>query len=82
MPVRTTLTLDEDVAAQLRRESRRSGRPFRELVNDALRTGLERRLERRPAPFVVRATNMGLRKGVSLDSISQLLEQVEGPDHR
>jgi len=35
--VRTTLTLDDDVAAKLKSLARRSGRAFREVVNDTLR---------------------------------------------
>ena len=38
--MRTTLTLDDDVAAKLKAEARRAGRSFREIVNDALRRGL------------------------------------------
>jgi len=39
--MRTTLTLDDDVAAKLKTEARRAGRPFREIVNETLRRGLE-----------------------------------------
>jgi len=39
----TTLTLDDDVAAKLKTESRRAGRPFREILNETLRRGLESR---------------------------------------
>jgi hypothetical protein len=81
---RTTITLDEDVAAKLKTEARRSGRPFREVVNDALRRGLASR--RQPAgrePFRVVARDLGdLRPGLSLDNIGDLLEQLEGPVHR
>lgn len=38
--MRTTLTLDDDLAVLLRRKARESGRPFRDVVNDALRAGL------------------------------------------
>jgi Ribbon-helix-helix protein, copG family len=41
MPKRTTVTLDDDVAAKLDQEVRRTGVPFRQAVNDALRRGLE-----------------------------------------
>jgi hypothetical protein len=41
--MRTTLNSDEDVAAKLRAESRRADRPFREIVNEALRRGLASR---------------------------------------
>ena len=82
--MRTTLTLDEDVAAKLKAEARRSGHTFREVVNDTLRCGLVRRPPS-PArePFRVVARDLGgLRPGLSLDSVADLLEQVEGPLHR
>ena len=81
--MRTTLTLDEDVAARLKAESRRSGRSFKETVNEALRLGLSRR--RPPAagsPFRVKARPMGLRPGLSLDCTNALLEDLEGPLHK
>ena len=37
--MRTTLTLDDDVAAKLKTESQRAGRSFREVVNETLRRG-------------------------------------------
>jgi hypothetical protein len=82
--VRTTLTLDDDIAARLQSEARRSGQPFKTLVNDLLRASLA---QRRPVPrlerFQVEAHNFGqLKPGVSLDSIGALLEQLEGPNHR
>lgn len=39
--MRTTLTLDDDLAMLLKREAESSGRPFRDIVNEALRRGLE-----------------------------------------
>jgi hypothetical protein len=82
--VRTTLTLDEDVAGKLKSEARRSGKSFREIVNDTLRRGLASRRETKPRPqFKVTARDLGgLRPGLSLDSVSDLIEQVEGPLHR
>ena len=82
--MRTTLALDEDVAAKLKSEARRSGRPFREVVNEALRQGLVKRSEAKPpAAFKVSARDLGeLRPGLSLDSIADLVEQVEGLRHR
>ena len=82
--MRTTITLDEDVAAKLKSLSRRTGRAFRDLVNDTLRRGLARP-PAAPArePFKVQARDLGsLRPGLSLDSVADLLEQVEGPVHR
>ena len=82
--MRTTLTLDEDVAAKLRAEARRSGRSFRDVVNDAIRRGLaSRQVARAAGPFKVTARDLGpLRPGLDLDNIADLLERVEGPLHR
>ena len=82
--VRTTLTLDDDVAAKLKAIVRRTGRAFRDVVNETLRRGLARPLQRETAePFVVHARALGRRlPGVNLDNIADLLDQVEGPLHR
>jgi hypothetical protein len=77
------LTLEEDVAHKLRQAARRSGRSFKEVVNEALRVGLQ--VQSAPGPdrqFVVEAHDMGLREGLSLDNIADLLEDAEGPSHR
>jgi plasmid stability protein len=82
--MRTTLTLDDDVAAKLKSAARRSGRSFRDIVNDTLRRGLAtRRPATPPPPFRVVTRDLGeLRPGLSLDSVADLLEHVEGPLHR
>jgi predicted transcriptional regulator len=80
--MRTTITLDDDVAARLKAESRRSDRTFREVVNEAIRLGLARRSSGERKPFKVVARDLGLRDGVALDNIGALLEQIEGPRHR
>ncbi len=82
--MRTTLTLDDDVAVKLKAESRRAGRSFRDVVNETLRRGLANRrvTAARPA-FKVTARDLGdLRPGLSLDNVAELLDQVEGSLHR
>jgi hypothetical protein len=82
--MRTTLTLDEDVAAKLQALTRRSGRPFRQVVNDILRRGLARPpAARARGPFTAAVRDLGrLRPGLGLDNVAELLDQVEGPLHR
>ncbi len=80
--MRTTLTLDDDVEAQLRREMKRSGKTFKEAVNDAVREGLARRnTSSRIEPFVVEARPMGTRPGLDYSNVAELLEVAEGPEH-
>lgn len=76
MPRRTTLTLDDDVAAKLAVEASRTGRPHRVVVNEALRRGLEARPVA-PEPYRVQARPMGLRAGVDLDDIEGLLDRLD-----
>lgn len=81
--MRTTLTLDADVAARLKSEMRRSGRSLKETVNQILRLGMEaRRALPRRSPFTVSARELGLRPGLSYDCPSRLIEQIEGAGHR
>jgi hypothetical protein len=81
--VRTTLTLDDDVAAKLRAEARQSGEPFKQIVNRALRLGLKAQTPAKALPpFKVKTRDLGLRPGFDFDNIEELLEKIEGPFHR
>jgi len=83
MSIRTTLTLDEDLLEALKSASRQRGIPFRQAVNDTLRTGLlasktppaRRRLRIEPR-------HMGTRPGINYDSVRTLLELGEGEAYR
>lgn len=82
--MRTTLTLDDDVAAKLKAETRRSGKPFKQTVNELLRLALNAGSRQgRRAVFKIEARDLGqLRPGLSLDNVGELLEHAEGPGHR
>ncbi len=55
--MRTTLTLDPDVIALLKQATHAQQRPFKQVVNDALRKGLS--ALGKPAPFVQKSYPMG-----------------------
>jgi hypothetical protein len=81
--VRTTLTLDDDIAAKLRVEVRQSGEPFKQVVNRVLRLGLSTQAQVKALPpFKVKTRDLGLRPGVDFDNIDELLEKIEGPFRR
>lgn len=82
--MRTTLTLDPDVAAKLKTLTRKTGRAFRDVVNDTLRRGLAGRAATATGqPFKVRVRDLGsLRPGLNLDDVWGVIEQIEGPLHR
>jgi hypothetical protein len=80
--VRTTLTLDDDVAAKLKSEVRRSGNSFKKVLNDLLRLALNARRLPERRPFEVAARPLHLRPGLGYDNVGDILEQLEGPQHR
>ena len=83
MSIRTTVTLDDDVAERVKRQSQARGTSFRETLNELLRLALAN-TEATPQPreFRIKATNMGYRPELNYDDIEGLLEKFEGIDHR
>ena len=83
MSIRTTVTLDDDVIERVKRESRSRGEPFRDTLNDLLRTALLH-LDRSPPRRALRIkpTHMGFRAGLNHDDIESLIEYGEGDRHR
>jgi len=81
--MRTTLSIDDDVLERARTVAAKLSTPFKTVVNEALRAGLDqvekptkqRRYETKPH-------NMGLRHGRNLDNIQELLAQIEGEASR
>jgi hypothetical protein len=80
--MRTTLTLDPDVATRAKKGVAKLHKPLKEIINAALRVGLDEVLKPRPArPYRTKARPLGLRPGFSYDNISELLARVEEEDH-
>jgi len=74
--MRTTVTLDPDVAAKLKAVARERGISFKQALNQAVRVGLggPRRSSRR---FHQYTQPMGLRPGVDLDKALRLAAALE-----
>jgi hypothetical protein len=82
--MRTTITLDDDVAILLKRAQRASKQSFKEVVNAALRAGLAQ-LER-PAkprlPYAVRPLAVGRSLLGNIDDVAEALAVAEGEAFR
>lgn len=79
--MRTTLTLEADVAEQLERSARLSGKGMKATVNEALRLGLGMTTKPvKPPRFRIRAFVNGLQPGIDPDKMNQLLDQLEAED--
>ena len=78
--MRTTLTLDDDVAVALERRRRAGDASLKDIVNDALRRGLSD-LTTRPKqrePFQTQSVALGRLRLPSIDNISESLAVAEG----
>ena len=82
--MRTTLTLEPDVDAQLKRAMRTRGDSLKDTVNAALRAGLTVLCTPPASPqaFKVRPFNLGPSLVGSVDNIEEVLSRVEGEEHR
>ena len=79
--MRTTLTLDEDVAHELQELTRRSGESFKEVVNGVLRRGLHGEKPAAQLPrFEVTPKACGFRRGLDLLRLNQLSDELEIED--
>lgn len=73
--MRTTVTLDPDVFRLLKEAEHRSGLPFKQVLNDALRAGLKRPAAR-TRPFKQRVFSLG-RPRVDLTKAGALAAELE-----
>ena len=81
--MRTTLSIDDDVLDRARVIAAELRRPFRTIVNEALRAGLDQvEQPTRQRRYKTEPHAMGLRSGRNLDNIQELLAQIEGEDCR
>lgn len=79
--MRTTLTLERDVAERLEREVRRTGKSLKATVNEALRLGLGLAGKPLRAPrFEVKPHAFGFKPGVDLDRLNQLVDEMEAQE--
>jgi hypothetical protein len=82
--MRTTLTLDDDVAVLLTQIQEQRKATLKEVVNAALRNGLiEMTKPPRPrVPFRTGTLVNGPRALPNIDNIAEVLSWAEGDDHR
>ena len=76
--MRTTLTIEDQLARDLKRAAHATGKPFKQFVNEALRTGL-RAMDNPPArPYRLNPAALGPpRPGIDLDRALDLADALE-----
>ena len=77
--MRTTLTLEDDLAERLKERARRRRISFKEAVNDAIRRGLTApdRVGEAPPPFRVETFHSAFQPGVDPLRLNQLVDDLE-----
>ena len=79
--MRTTLTLDDDLASILKARAGQLGVSFKEMVNRVIRAGLGTDME--PYKGEVPKTiphSFGFRPGIDLDKLNQLADELEADE--
>jgi hypothetical protein len=79
--MRTTITIENDVLERARAIAVKRRTPFKRVINEALRVGLDQ-VERpvKRGRYKTKPHAMGLKAGRNLDNIQELLTQIEGED--
>ena len=83
--MRTTLTLEPDVAAALARVQKARDASHKDVVNEALRLGLRQmtaKPDKRRKPFRTRSVDLGECLLPNLDNIGEVLSMLDEDDWR
>jgi hypothetical protein len=78
--VRTTVTLDPEVAKKLKALAHRNQTSFKVTLNDVLRRGLAAQAGRTRTPFLVKPHAGGFVPGIDLAKLNQLSDELECED--
>ncbi len=81
--MRTTLSLDDDVAALLARVQKARRLSLKQLVNEALRQGLQQMTSPAPPrqPYCTPEVSLGRCLVGSIDDVAEVLAIAEGESH-
>lgn len=76
--MRTTLTIDDDVADQIEERRRREGLSLKQVINALLREGLRSgRQARRAKKYRTKPHKLGMRAGFDPARLNQLVDELE-----
>ena len=83
--MRTTVTLDDDLAIRLERHRTQRGESFKQALNEAVRVGLaklEEGADAAPRMSQTRPLPLGRRLVGSIDNVGEVLAIADGEDYR
>lgn len=82
--MRTTITLEEDVAVSLKRLGKQRGMKFKALINQVLREGIKRMTApaKKRSVFRTRSVDLGACRAPNVDNVAEVLAVAEGESFR
>jgi hypothetical protein len=82
--MRTTITLEDDVAVSLKRLGKRRGMKFKTLVNQVLREGIKGMTApvKKRSVFRTRSVDLGSCRAANVDNVAEVLAVAEGESFR
>jgi len=81
--MRTTLTIDDDVAFALKKaQDAEPRKPFKVMFNEILRRGLQSTARNAGTEFKVRSRPVGLRPDLNFDNVEEVLDILDGTHRR
>ena len=76
--MRTTLTIDDSLVDALKKRAFETGKPFKQVVNEVIASGLQPPPKPRQKPFVQKTYNLGQpTPGMNLDKALKLAGELE-----
>ncbi len=75
--MRTTLTLDDDLLEQVKLISKKDKKPFKVLINQVIRVGLQSFGSHKQKKFKTKPRSLGLQKGIEIDNIADVLDNLD-----
>jgi len=75
--MQTTLTLDDEVAEELKEVADRAGKPFTDVVNETLRKGLHPAGSLSLKPYRLETVSLGVLPGVDIDKARHIADALE-----
>ena len=81
--MRTTLTIDDDVAVRLEQLRRKRDLTLKDVVNDMLRRGLDSEDEKpgKQKPFRLKTFDAG-KPLINIDNVAEAIAYAEGEDYK
>ena len=76
--MRTTLTIEDSIVSELKKRALETGKPFKQVVNEALLTGLRQKPVSKSHAYCLKPASLGVpSSGVDLDKALRLADELE-----